>query len=628
MLQRIRDKTDGWVKVTIIGAVCVAFAFWGVHSFLSQVGSEDAGVAAKVNGQVISANAVNMAYERLRAQKQTQIGPSFVLTEKEQQGLRQMALTQLITTTALSQAALNEGFSVDAQQVGHVISGISAFQEDGHFSQQKFLEAISNLGFSESAFYDDLRNAMLINEMRVGIVASNFALPEEIKNLVNLVNQKRDVRYVLISPKDFVAGIVVSEEEIKKYYDAHTQDFRSPETVALQYIVLDPKVLAAQQHLSDAELKQYYQANIDNFSTPAKWQLTSIFVSAEGNGKAAQQIQDITKDLQQGMAINAVTKKYPTAKIQMSHWLNSQEVDPAIQAKVTTLSPGQLSSPIQTAQGWVVVKLIAVQKPQTQTFEKVRAQVAKALAAQKATQVFSDAQEQLSNLAYTDPNSLAPAAKALNVAIQTTPKLTQDSHDGIFADSKVKDAAFSADALAGNNSKNITLSDGRVLVLRVLTHQASAVQPLAQVHDKIKKILQDQQAIDKAQAAAADLSDKLNKQQDITSWLAGHHLKMVSQENIGRYTAGEAGSVLNAAFRLPRPGKKPSVNMVHLPSGDFAVIEVTKVSQANDGKIQSIQQRVLAEQIASGYAQLDYQLYVDDVLNKAKVKVMGQQNND
>ena len=65
----------------------------------------------------------------------------------------------------------------------------------------------------------------------------------------------------------------------------------------------------------------------------------------------------------------------------------------------------------------------------------------------------------------------------------------------------------------------------------------------------------------------------------------------------------------------------PCINGFLLPSGDYAVVQVTKV-KAN-AKANSQARQVFSEELENGYGLLDYQLYVKGMMNKADVEKMN-----
>lgn len=587
-------------------------------------GSNSGNVVAKVNGTAISQDQLKATYNRLREQQQMQLGAGFVLTDAVQQKLRQAALEQLVSTQALSAAALKEDLRFSPSQVGQVIAGISAFQEEGHFSPNRFVQAIASLGFTEQGFYADVRNAMLINQMRVGLVGSNFALPFEVHNALNLINQKRDIQYLTLTSHAYESKVTVSDQQINEYYQQHQNQYQTPARVALQYLHLSTQELQAKQAVQPADVEAFYQENISNYTLPAKWQLQTVFLAANAStGHASMRtMQAVVDHLKHSQSLAEIKALDANLQVQDSYWLSSKEADPAILSVLNHLNAGQVSTPIKTTQGLVVVKLIAQQKAQVQSLAQVKEQVTQDLKQQKAAQAFAEQSKNLDQLTYTHPDSLTAAARALGLTINTTPLLADNAQGpDLWNNSAVKQAAFSKDVLAGNNSAVLAINDHEVVVLRVLKQEPAAVLALSQVKSSIKALLQQQQAQAMAEADAKQLVAAIQQHQSVEALMRQHHWQWTQAKAVGRYSASVNGAIVGAAFQLARPSQKPSVNAFRLPKGDWAVVQLLNISEAKDAAMTAIQQRVMAQQIASGYAQLDYQLYVSGVMSKAHVVI-------
>lgn len=621
MLQNIRDKTQGWFTTALISVICVTFVFWGVHSFVGGGGSSP-DMVAKVNGVVISQSQLKVTYNRLKEQQQMQLGAGFTMTDAVQNKLQQSALEQLISSQALSEAALDEGLRFTPSQVGQVIGGISAFQDQGHFSPGRFVQAIASLGFTEQGFYDDVRNAMLINQLRVGLIGSSFSLPFEISQALPLINQKRDIQYVVFNAKDYLNQVTVSPSEVQQYYQKHQDQYKTQATVILQYILLDLNALVAKQVVTAAEAKDYYDNHLDNYKMPAKWQLQTIFLATNANASRAplKTMQKVVEAFKDGKSLAQIKGLDPALQVQDSYWLNDKELDPAIQTVVSHLNVNQVSAPVQTAQGLVVVKLISQQKAEVQSFDQIKGQVMQSLAQQKALQAYADVSDQLSQSTYTHPDNLTAAAKQLALPLKTTTELSATSPaKDIWANEAVRTAAFSAEVLAGNNSNLITLSDSQAVVIRVLQHKAAAVQALPQVQASIVTTLKQQKAAALATAQASRWLGLAKSAKNPATTIKSQ--AWLKANGVGRYSAKLNNAIVNAAFQLPRPNKTASVGLFTLTPQSVAVVQLLNITNAGSSEMNPIQQRVLAQQIASGYAQLDYQLYVQGVMSKANIKV-------
>src|SRR5207302_938232 len=133
MLQSIRDRSHGWISWLIISLVCITFLLFGIHNYWSE-GSANGAAVATVNGTKISRSLIELVYERLRQQRQFQLGSGDTINEKLESQLKSQALNQLIMSTVLSQAAAGDGYRITKVQVANTLLQIPAFQVNGQFS--------------------------------------------------------------------------------------------------------------------------------------------------------------------------------------------------------------------------------------------------------------------------------------------------------------------------------------------------------------------------------------------------------------------------------------------------------------------------------------------------------------
>jgi peptidyl-prolyl cis-trans isomerase D len=304
-------------------------------------------------------------------------------------------------------------------------------------------------------------------------------------------------------------------------------------------------------------------------------------------------------------------------------------MDPSLEKIVVTLKqPGEISEPTQTKYGFSIIKLLEVEKPEVIPFPKVRSEVEKALSRQKAEQAFADEADKLSNLTYANPTSLSVAAKTLDLPIKTTELFDrQGSKESIASNPKVLAAAFSLDVLQGNNSSVIELNPETLIVLRVKEHKPATVQPFAEVRKQIEKQLGAQLVEQKAQRFGEDLLKKLR--QGETGQQVAKQAKLVWKvvNGAGRYGTQAPTAIINAAFHMPRPQEqKASSTGLQLPNGDYALLTVNAVHDGVMENAENKKQHIFGEEIENANGRLDYGLYVDALVKKAKVVVNQPKN--
>ncbi len=641
MLQNIRDKSQGWLAWLIVLVLCGTFILWGIHAYMTETMSGDANVAAYVNKKPIAQTSLDAAYARLRQQQQFQLGSNFSLNQKTEQNLKHQALMQLIISHVLVRAAERAGYRVTTDQVDEALLRIPAFQVNGQFSVDRFHEVINSVLYTQPQFLADLRQNMLVNQVRGGYINSEFALPNEVTTAVQLINQQRNISYFILPVSRFVPQVKITPAQVEQYYQQNQQAFQSPEKVSIEYIELSLPAIEKTLHFDQTKLQQYYEDNIANYTTPERWHVAHISIYLSANATHAQvqaarekaatveQAIDAGKDFSQ-LAQQYSDNKATAAKGGVLPWFSAGSLDPVFEKAAASLRVGQVSAPIRTPQGFEIIKLLDVQKAQVQPFDKVKAAVQNALASQQAQQIFADQSDKLSNLTYANPNTLTIAAKALNLPIQTTDLFGHEGEKtGMASNPRVLAATFSNDVLQqGNNSNLIALDQNTAIVLRIKDHQAATLLPFATVKNQIETQLEKQQAQQQAKVEGEKLVAQL--QQEKTSLIdvaKQQKLSWQAEDNAGRYDTRIDAPILAQAFHMPTPSAQhPSVSGLPLASGDYAVISVDAVHPGSLGG-DAIQKRIFAEQIENNLGQIDYELYVNQLMNAAKIKMIKGQGD-
>lgn len=634
MLQNIRDKSQGVLAWTIVILLIATFALWGVHSYVTGEKSSDA--AAYVDHQPIFQTAVNASYQRMRQQRQLQLGADFSLSTSAEAELKQQALNQLILSQVLIDAAHKAGYRVTTSQVDEALLKIPAFQENGQFSANRFHDIINGILYTQDQFLADMRSSMLINQVQGGYINSAFALPNEVDKAIKLVNQKRDISYLIIPASRFAKNVQVSSDEIKQYYNTHQKEFQSPEQVSIEYLELSLNEIKNNLHFDPSKLQQYYENNLGNYTKPAQWHVATILIklpegaSPTDIANIKKKAQDIYTQLKAGKDFAILAQQYSedvssAKKGGELDWYSAGTLDPVFEKTAASLQkPGDISQPVKTAYGLSIIKLLGEQKPTVLPFDQVKVQVENALAQQQAEQIFSQQSDKLSNLTYANPNSLDVAAKALNLSIQTTGLFDRaGAKTGIIANPRVISAAFSNDVLQQkNNSDLIQLDPSTVVVLRIKEHKPASILPMADVQNTLQMKLRSKKAQQEAQQFGQQLMDNIrNKKSDLLTLSKQYSLSLQEDKNAGRYDSKVDNLILSEAFRLPRPDDATQISLkgISLPSGDYTVILVNAVHDGILSSQDNIQRHIFQEEMEGNYGHIDYQLYVRELMKKAKI---------
>lgn len=330
------------------------------------------------------------------------------------------------------------------------------------------------------------------------------------------------------------------------------------------------------------------------------------------------------------------------AKVQVSekniadNYKNNQQIyetQPKVSVAYILLSPSEIEKTVKItdseAKAYYESHLPAQNTAaKTPSFAAEKNNIVKLLKRQHVNQLLSDKSNQLSDLTYTNPDSLEAASKGLNLPIQTTPMITKSGEKtGPFANPKVLAAVFSDSVFqSGNNSNPIALQNGEQIVLRVAKKESSQPIPLKAVHDQIKQQLQKQQAEAQAGLLAYQLQKKIKDGADpvMLAKQNGLQWRVVSEVSADEKSSVPSG-IVSAAFSTlasEQKGKFLGSQAILYNKQDYVVIAISKIENANVSHLAVSENKKISAQLSSMWGQLYENCFVGSIMKQSKIKIL------
>ncbi len=130
------------------------------------------------------------------------------------------------------------GLTVPDSQLVTVIQDISAFQEDGKFSKQRYEELLRDQGMTPRTFEARVRQEMMRQQLIAAYTGNGFVPVSVAERVMRLGDEKREISLVQIKPEQFLSQMKPDDAAITSYYDSHRAEFQLPEQVRVEYMVL------------------------------------------------------------------------------------------------------------------------------------------------------------------------------------------------------------------------------------------------------------------------------------------------------------------------------------------------------------------------------------------------------
>jgi len=623
MLQKLNERIQGVVAWLVIILIAVTFTLFGIDYYMQS--HQDSNAQVEVNGQAITKQAFEVSYRRTR-----QLRDPAQMTATSENQLKKQVMDEMILNRVSVQAARTYGFEVNIAQADAAILSIPQFQEDGHFSSDRYQQALTGAFFTPESFQTEVRQGMLLNQQRFAFMGTAFALPTEIERFVKLYMQTRDYSYLSIPSALFIKQVVVNDDEINNYYQQHQKEFVSPEKISIDYIHLSMKDIKEKIKLSDEQIQTYYNDNQSNYFTPAQWQVAHILfalpadASAEEQERVHENADNAFKMLQKDPALfdekmaTLSDDKISNINKGVLPWIvaGQTEFDKAL---VKLDNPGQISEPVKSSHGYEIFKLISYKPATVKPLAEVKGDIEDQVIVEQAQAEYARALEQLSDLSYQTPDSLTPVAEALKLDVKQSAPFSREGDDNPLTKNKqVINAAFSHDVLElGNNSEPVQVDNDGVVVLRINKRIPSAQKSLAEVKTGITDKIAKKKAEDQAQQLGEQL---LNAKQDSTQLqklITANQLQWHDVTQAARDDSESAPESINElAFNLAKAGAKTGHS---LNNGDYVLVELKKINDGQLATLDNEQRASITQQIEASSGLMDYDLYINDLVSKAKI---------
>jgi peptidyl-prolyl cis-trans isomerase D len=632
MLQNIRDKAQGWIAYGIVALISVPFALWGIQEYMG-VGSEP--VAASVNGNEITERALDSQFQRFRQQLREQLGAAYRPEMFDDNRMRKEVLDRMVRDELIQQVSHDMGLRVSDESVKAALLGMEVFHKDGRFDQKTFERAVRLQGLTPAGFMERMRQLLLSQQLSQAVDAGAFITEYEKKTAAQLMNQKRELSYFVVPANDFLLEDGVSDEQISDYYQANQAAFAVPERVKLEYLYLNAETAGSTVQVDDEILRGFYDDNQDKFGLPEQRKASHILIlvsqdadeSAVAEAKA--KIDAIAERLAQGEAFADLAKEASQDPGSAENggdlgFFGRGVMDPAFEAASFSLQAGEVSEPVRSSFGFHLIKVAEVKSGDVKPFAEAKAEIEREYRKAEGERLYFEMAEQMADLSYEDPTSLEPVADAMGLKLQLSDWVTRDQAEGVLSSPKVTGAAFSEDVLQeGNNSELIELDSESAIVLRVVEHEETSIEPMADVKGRIVQILLQQNAEDQAKAEAEKRKAELSGS-DLTQIAASY--PVTGPVTIGRNDRSVPFELSGAVFSSEKPaagGATPGV--VRLANGDHAVYALTSVEEGqSDAGDAEMQARNLRNEIQRGH----YSSLVADLESQADIEILLKQASE
>ena len=516
MLQSMRHLAQNWVFKGLMLFLVVSFCLWGIGDIFH--GNPLQRSVAKAGKLSISVESLDHAFQGSLVRARQMIGPELTAQQAKQMGIYDQTLNELVERAEVEQEIAKLGINVsDKEFLGRIAAMPQFRNKDGTFNKTLFRQVVQQADMSEGSFIDKARKEMAQQQL-VNALQVEPKIPQTIiDNIYRARGQKRILDVVTVKDSTFSDIPAPDEKTLRDFYQQNAQKFMAPEYRGLTIVRLSSDDVAKEATVSDDDLKKAYEAKAAEYSHPERRDLVQVVLQDEGK---ARQLAATAKS---SGNLTAAAKTAGSNAVTLDQ-VDEKSILPELAKNVFALPAGQISDPVKSGLGWHVVqvkKIIPAGKADFDSVkDKLRETVKHDQAIESVTRMVNQLDDQLAA-----GHALEDIADGMKLRLVKIPALdaqgkTPDGKDPTELPDRpdVLKAAFSQGS--GEVSPILDDKQGNYTVVRTDDVTPSAVPEFDKIKDKVTAAWKEAEQTKRATAAADEIAKGMREGKPAASFAA------------------------------------------------------------------------------------------------------------
>ena len=628
MLQKMRDGAQGLGARIIVGIICFVLVVFGFGAF--NFFTENEPRAASVNDDEITVRELEIETQRQKRNLQSRMGDEVSPELIDNLVSQQTVLDSLINRTLLRQTAEELALVGLAESFRKELIDNPNFQVEGVFNQSMYRSTLQNLGYSPQSFQSAMETDAQLSQLVEVYQDTSFTTGRELRDAASMLNQTRDVAYMIIDAAMFEDRVGVSETEIADFYEMHTDQFVTEESFDLAYVEFSDHDRRNEIDISVEDVRSAYESAKAASESNDRRRASHILLEVNENRSlvvALEEMSDIRRRVLGGEDFSTLAKE-----LSEDPGSGSAGGDLGVAGRgafvsdfedvLWSLATGDVSLPFQTEFGVHLVKLVEIEAVEFPSFEDEQSSMREIILMERAGRLFEERLAAVDKLAFEETDSLQPIADTHALEIKTVEGLTRSEGVGVFASTKVRQRVLEIDVIDnGFNSRPILIEDTHAVVVRLVDRTASKQRSLNEVREQIIAQLKQDKVDEQVLTMVRDTVVRLENEESASDVAARVGATWVRSDDATRAVDNVPTPILQQAFELAVPGERSrSVGETQLEDGKRAIVLVTNANLGDFGATTEFERLQLTDQLTDFFGQRDFEGLIQTLRSDASIE--------
>ena len=519
------NKAAKYLLAGFLLLIAASMVTYLIPGFMGDTAVSETGVVASVGGHDIHREEVARV---VQAQARGNQIPDFYLPI-----LRQQAVRQLIQQAELQYESERMGLKVSDQEFRDELQYgpyKQAFFPGGKWiGADKYKQLLTQGGTTVENFERDVRLDLLQRKLVNVIGASATATDAEVEQAYKDQNTKVKFQYAILKMDDVSKTIKPTDTELKAFYDANKPRYTNStaEKRQIKYFVLSDKNFADKVTVDPAEIQRAYSANQNAYRIPERVKVRHILIETPKPGPdgkvdqkamddARAKAQDVLKQIKATGDWAGLAKKYsgdPGSKDKGGEldWLTRGQTVAEFDKVAFAQNKGQISDPVQSSFGFHIIQTEDKEDAHLKPLAEVKPGIEEAIKQEKIKGMMNQASTDAESIAQKQGLDKAASKYGAQV-VSSNPIGRNDALPGIGPQPQLMDAIFSANEKAG---PQVGQTPQSTVVFEVTKIEPARTPSFEEIKDRVTTEFKNQRGADMLRRKAQELADRAHAEHDL-----------------------------------------------------------------------------------------------------------------
>ena len=542
------------ITFAFVGLIAIAFATADVSGSGAFGGVTGSGTAAQVGDSKLSTSELSQSVNNAFRGEQRE-NPGLDLATFVEAGGFDGVLDRLINSFAISAYGEKYGMTAGKRLVDAEIAAIPSFQgADGQFSEENFRNALQVQSISEQQLRDDFTRNLMAEQL-LPLAGYGAVVPQKLVTpYASLLLEARQGTIGTIPSTAFIDQTKPAPAAVAAFYSKNSTRYTIPERRSVRYAVFEKSRFNDKIEPSAKDIEGYYKLNKDKYAASENRTLEQVILPTEAAAKA------LFDKVKGGASISAAAQSVGLSAAEIGSVGKPEFAEASSQAvanAVFSAKAGSVSAPAQSALGWHIVKINAVNQVKGKSLAEARPEIVAELTRAQIDEALAEMTVSMED-EFSAGSSLADVAKEQNLKIESTPQLLANgqnpkdqNYKPIPEMQRILPTAFGMEE--DSEPQVIELVPGqKYAVVEVGQIEAAAPPPLKSIEPVVTRDYMLDQGSKKAKAVADAIAKKVNGGMALSKAMAEAKVELPRADSI-KSTRTELAQLAQKGQQVPPP---------------------------------------------------------------------------